>query len=41
MKGISKAFKAGDIQGAKELIAKIKYFVNIEEKLKEKIDGHL
>ena len=36
VQSISKAFDAGDLQGAKALLAKMKYFANLEEKVKGK-----
>lgn len=37
---ISQAFESNDIQLARSLIAEIKYFINIEEKIKEKTYLH-
>ncbi|XP_066466072.1 iron-sulfur cluster co-chaperone protein HscB [Tiliqua scincoides] len=34
--GVSRAFDQGDLQGAKKLLAKMKYFANLEDKLKAK-----
>ena len=33
--GISEAFKEGDTDGAKELLLQLKYYANIQEKVKE------
>ncbi|XP_078238006.1 iron-sulfur cluster co-chaperone protein HscB [Pogona vitticeps] len=36
VQGVSRAFDEGDLQGAKTLLAKMKYFANLEEKVKRK-----
>ncbi|XP_019741149.1 iron-sulfur cluster co-chaperone protein HscB isoform X3 [Hippocampus comes] len=38
---IDDALRAGELQDAKELLAQMKYFSNIEEKVKEKLSGFM
>lgn len=39
IRDVSESFSKGDLKKAKMLLAKMKYFVNIEDKVKEKLSS--